>query len=424
MKRTALFVFVMFSILLVACSTPPTAAPTQPPAQPTKAAAQPTQAAAPATQAPTQAAAPATQAPSAAKATVPSKATGEPIKGAIIGPFTGSNAVLGEWQRKGYQLVFDEVNANGGIKGRPIALQLEDDEADPPKAVNLAQKVITQDKVVFAMATPNSTSTLAVVPIFAQYKVPHLTAAINLDITKKGSKYVIRTLSAGPAQEDTIVGAMVKLGYKKMAILGDNTAYGKGEGDYQEAALTRANLKAVARESHGADDKDFTGQLTKILQAQPEVLLLGSVEVPGGLIAKQARQLGFKGIIAGPGSIGTPKFAETAGEASEGVMFSSPFISAEVSEVAKSWAAKYKAKWGEDLEAHGANAVDGANLLVVAMNNASPNITGETIAAELHKIKDYQGVQGVFNVDETGETITIMQVGVIKGGKLLPFTGK
>lgn len=350
----------------------------------------------------------------------------EPIKFALIGPLTGVNAVLGEWQKKGWTLVFDEVNAAGGIKGRPIVYQLEDDEADPTKAVNLAQKVILQDKVVAAHACPNSTPTLAVVPIFAQYKVPHFTAALNVDITNKGSQYVFRTAPAGPAYEDTLVDFLAgQKKFTKFAIISDTSAFGKGQGDYQEAALARnGGLKALTRELYGIEDKDFTNQLTKIIRTNPEVLLIAGSEVAAGLIAKQARQLGFKGIIAGGTAIGTTKFIEVAGDAAEGVIFTSPYITPDVSPLAKMWADKYKARWGEELESHGAQAIDGANLFVLAANNAYPNITPETIATELRKIKGYQGIQGVFNVDERGETLSKTMLGIIKGGKLLPYTEK
>lgn len=350
----------------------------------------------------------------------------EPIKFALIGPLTGVNAVLGEWQKKGWTLVFDEVNAAGGIKGRPIVYQLEDDEADPTKAVNLAQKVILQDKVVAAHACPNSTPTLAVVPIFAQYKVPHFTAALNVDITNKGSQYVFRTAPAGPAYENTLVDFLVgQRKFTKFVIISDTSAFGKGQGDYQEAALARhGGLKALAREFYDIEDKDFAKQLTKIMQTNPEVLLIAGSEVAAGLITQQARQLGFKGIIAGGTAIGTTKFIEVAGSAAEGVIFTSPYIAPDVSPIAKMWADKYKARWGEELGSHGAQAIDGANLFVLAANNAYPNITPETIAAEVRKIKGYQGIQGVFNVDERGETLGKTAIGIIKSGKLTPYAEK
>ena len=399
MKRTILFVLLVLGVMLAACAAPAaTPAPTTAPAQPTGAAAQPTSGA---------------------------KATGEPIKIAIIGAMSGTNAVLGDWMKKGVTLAVDEKNAAGGIKGRPIQIVVYDDEADPTKSVNLAQKVATDDKVVAAWATTNSSSALADIPIFAQYKIPQLTNGTNVDITNKGSAYIFRACPAGPAYETPLVEFLAKTkGFKKFAIITDTSAYGKGEADYQEAALKNLGLQALARESYGIDDKDFTGQLTKILQTQPEVLLFGGSEVASGLIAKQARQLGFKGQMAGGSAIATPKFAETGGaDVVEGVFATAPYLTNDLNDMTRAFAAKYKARWNEDAEVHGANTYDGTQMLMMAMEKAYPTLTGEAIAAAFHTIADYKGLQGTFTVQKNGETIGATQLGVWKGGKLAPYTG-
>ena len=391
MKRTILFVLVVLGVLLAACASP-TVAP-----QPT--------------------------APSA-QATAAPKPTGEPIKIAIIGAMSGTNAVLGDWMKKGVTLAVEEKNKAGGIQGRQIQIIVYDDEADPTKSVNLAQKVATEDKVMAAFATTNSTSALADIPIFAQYKIPQFTNGTNVDITNKGSAYIFRVTPAGPSFEDTLVDFLVtKKGFKKFAIIADTSAYGKGEGDYQEAALQRHGLKALTREAFGIDDKDFTGQLTKILQTQPEVILLASSEIASGLIAKQARQLGFKGQFAGGAAIGTPKYIETAvTDIAEGTIFTTPWLHDDANEISRKFVEAYKARWNEPPEFHGANTYDGANLLLLAMERANP-LTPENVAAELHKISGYKGLQGTFNVTAKGETITGTLVGIVKGGKLTVYSG-
>jgi branched-chain amino acid transport system substrate-binding protein len=404
MKRTILFILVVLSAMLAACASP-TPAPTAPP-PPTSAPAQP---------------AATTQAPAA---TQPAAATGQPIKIAIIAAMSGTNAVLGDWMKKGVTLAVEEKNAAGGIHGRPVQIVVYDDQADPTISVGLAQKVATDDKVVAAWATSNSSSALADIPIFAQYKIPQLTNGTNVDITNKGSAYIFRACPAGPAYETPLVDFLVKTkGFKKFALITDTSAYGKGEADYQTAALKALGLEPLTRQSYGIDDKDFTGQLTAILQTNPEVILFGGSEVASGLIAKQARQLGFKGQMAGGSAIATPKFAETAGaDVAEGVFATAPYLTNDLNDMTRAFAAKYKARWGEDAEVHGANTYDGTEMLLMAMDKAYPNETGEAIAAAFHTIKDYQGLQGTFNVQPNGETIDKTQLGVWKGGKLTPYT--
>ncbi len=387
--------------LLNACQ--PAAAPTAAPAQPTAAPAQPT----------------------AAPAQPTAAATGEPIKIAIIGAMSGTNAVLGAWMKKGVTLAVDEKNAAGGIQGRQISIVVYDDEADPTKSVNLAKKVATEDQVVAAWATTNSSSALADIPIFAQYKIVQITNGTNVDITNKGSAYIFRACPAGPAYETPLVDFLVKTKkFTKFAIITDTSAYGKGEADYQTAALKANNLEPLARESYDINDKDFTGQLTKILATQPEVLLFGGSEVASGLIAKQARALGFKGQMAGGSAIATPKFAETGGaDIVEGVFATAPYLTNDLNDKTKAFAAKYKAKWNEDAEVHGANTYDGTQMLMLAMEKAAPNFTGEAIAAAFHTICNYEGLQGTFCVKDNGETIDKTQLGIWQNGKLSPYTG-
>jgi branched-chain amino acid transport system substrate-binding protein len=359
-------------------------------------------------------------APTAAPQPTAPKAA-EPIKIAIIGAMSGTNAALGNWMKEGVTLAVEEKNAAGGIHGRPITIVVYDDEADPTKSVNLAQKVATEDKVVAAWATTNSTSALADIPIFAQYKIVQVTNGTNIDITNKGSAYVFRSCPPGTAYEYTLVDFLAKTkGFKKFAIITDTSAYGKGEADYQEAELKTLGLQALTRETYGIDDKDFTGQLTKILQTQPEVLLFGGSEIASGLIAKQARALGFKGQMAGGPAIGTPLFISTAGaDVAEGVYFTGAYPTNDLNDTTRAFAQRYKARWGNDPEIHGANTYDGTQMLMMAMDMAYPNETGEAIAAAFHTIKGYQGLQlGVHNVEPNGETLTSTTVGIIKGGQL------
>lgn len=390
-----LTVMLVVSMVLAACGAQatPTPVPTKAPASQPTAAPQPT------------------QAPSA-----------EPIKVGLIAPMSGTNAILGEWEKKSISIAIDELNAAGGINGRPIELLIEDDEADPTKSVSLAQKLITQDGIVACFATPNSTPTLALVPVFEKYKVPHLCGALNDGITKTGSKFTFRNTPPGSAYETTVVNFLVKKGYSKFAIISDTSAYGKGQGDYQEAALTANGLQALTRESYGIEDKDFTGQLTKILATNPEVLLIAGSEVAAGLIAKQSRQLGFTGQIAGGAAVGTTKFVEVAEDAAEGAFYATPYPSNDLNDMARAFAAKYTARWGDEPENHGAKGYDQTQLLILALKNAYPNITGETIADELHKICGYQGLQGEFCFDETGEGIKECFIGVVKDGKLVAYT--
>ena len=275
--------------------------------------------------------------------------------------------------------------------------------------------------MIAAWATTNSTCVLADIPTFQQAKIPQFTFGTNVQITQKGSAYVFRSCPPGTAFEYTLVNYLVKKGYTKFAIIGDNGAYGKGEAQYETDALKLANLTPLAYEQHGADDKDFSGQLTKIIAAKPEVLLLASSEVAAGLVAKQARQLGFEGIMAGGQPMATPKFIETAGcDAANGVYFTAGYPGNDANDQTKAFAAAYNAKWSAVAETHGANVYDLMQVFFIAAEKAKP-LTPENVAAEMHKVSGYQGLQGVMNITKEGESLATTRLGQITNCKQVYF---
>ncbi len=343
----------------------------------------------------------------------------EPIKLGWIGALSGTNAILGQWDTHGIELVIDEVNALGGVcDGRKLQLVKYDDAADPTRSVALAQKLSTQDQVLLAFATTNSNTALADLPVFTKAQVPQMTQASSADLTAKGSFYIFRYTSVGAVFEFTVVDYLVKKGLSKFAIISDSSTYGKGQGDYEQAALRKNGLASLIRETYNIDDTDFTQQLTRIVGANPQVLLVAGSEIAAGLIARQARQLGFTGQIAGGPALGTPKFVEVAGDAAEGVIFSSPYIDNTINEQTRDFARRYQAKWGYEPEQHGAKGYDGAMIAIEAIKRSCNNLTREEITRQLHATKDFQGLQGRFSYQDNGEGISQAQIGLVKNGQL------
>lgn len=148
------------------------------------------------------------------------------------------------------------------------------------------------------------------------------------------------------------------------------------------------------------------------------MIFLGAEEVESGLIVKQARDLGITVPFAGAAPQGTPVYRDTAGvENAEGTIVSSPYLSNEVSEASKKFAAAYKAAYGEDAELHGAKAYDGAQILLTALKNSGV-ATGGKLADAIRAVR-YQGLLGDFAYDETGVGIKATTIGIMKNGTVV-----
>ncbi|HET8845093.1 MAG TPA: ABC transporter substrate-binding protein [Ktedonobacteraceae bacterium] len=347
-----------------------------------------------------------------------------PIEVGWDGPLTGVNADLGKWDIQAIQLAIDEVNAKGGIHGRQIHLTRYDDTAQAAQGISNVQRLISQNHIVACFCSPNSGVTLAVLPTLTKAKIVQITPGLAASLTAQKSAYIFRDTPAGAAYEKPLITYLVQtMHFTKFAQITSTTEYGQGEAKYQQDFLQELGLKPLGTlQKYGSNDTNFTGQLNSLLATNPEVLLLGGEEVTSGLIAKQARQLGFKGQFAGGAPIGTPTFINTAGDVANGAIFTNPYITNDKSASAKTFAAAYQAKWGEAPESHGAKAYDGAELLIQALNAAYPNITGASVATAMHNIHDYPGLQGVCSFDTTGEGFHDTQVGMIKNGVTTPVS--
>jgi len=344
-----------------------------------------------------------------------------PIKIALVDAQSGQLSSLGAWELKGARLAVNEWNKAGGVNGRQIQLDVFDDQGDPTTGTNVARKIVSEGYIAM-LGTAESAVTIAMAPILRDAKIPNITSGQSPGLVAVGSPFLFLNGPTSTTYDATLAKYLVETkGLKNIAMITNNGAYGKGEHDAFLKALSARNVTPVADQVVTADQKDFSAVLTGIRQKNPEVIFLGAEEVESGLIVKQARSLGITAPFAGGAPMGTPVFADTAGLANiEGSIVSSPYLSNDVSEASRKFAAAYKAAYGEDAELHGAKAYDGAQILLTALKNS--NIaTGQALADAIRAVK-HEGLLGNFSYDNTGVGISATAIGEIENGKLVAAT--
>ena len=340
-----------------------------------------------------------------------------PIKIALVNAQSGQLSSLGKWEHKGAKLAVDEWNKAGGINGRKIQLDVFDDQGDPTVGTNIARKIVSQ-KYIAMIGTAESAVTIAMAPTLRQAEIPNITSGQSPGLVAVKSPFLFLNGPTSTTYDETLAKHLVdQKKMKKIALITNNGAYGKGEHDAFLKALSGRGIEPVADEVVTADQKDFSAQLSKIRQKQPEVIFVGAEEVESGLIVKQARDLGISVPFAGAAPQGTPVFLDTAGAANaEGTIVSSPYLSNDTDDASKKFAAAYKAAFGEEAELHGAKAYDGTQIMLTAMKNSGV-ATGGKLAEAIRAVK-YDGLMGDFAFDETGVGISATSIGIIKNGTL------
>ncbi len=344
-----------------------------------------------------------------------------PIKIAVVDAQSGQLSSLGDWEYKGAKLAVDEWNRAGGINGRKIDLHLFDDQGDPTVGANLARKIAGEGYIAM-IGTSESAVTVAMGPVLQSEKIPNITSGQSTKLVDLKSPYLFLNGPTSTTYDETLAKYIVdQKSIKKIAMITNNGSYGKGEHDAFLKALSDRGITPVTDQVVTNDQKDFSSALTTIRQKQPALIFLGAEEVESGLIVKQARDLGITVPFAGGAPQGTPVYLSTAGAANvEGTIASSPYLSNDVSDASRKFAAAYKAAYGSDAELHGAKAYDGANIMLTALKTSNGAV-GKDLADAIRATK-YHGLLGDFAYDATGVGIFATSIGIIRGGKLVPVT--
>lgn len=341
-----------------------------------------------------------------------------PIKIAVVDAQSGQLSSLGAWELKGARLAVDEWNKAGGISGRQIQLGVFDDQGDPTVGTNLARKIDSEGYIAM-IGTAESAVTIAMAPSLQKAEIPNITSGQSPGLVAVKSPFLFLNGPTSTTYDETLAKYIVDgKGIKSIALVTNNGSFGKGEHDAFTKALDQRGVKPVADQVVTSDQKDFSAALTTIRQKRPQLIFLGAEEVQSGLIVKQARDLGITVPVAGAAPQGTPVYLDTAGKAAaEGTIVSSPYLSNDVSDASRKFAAAYKAAFKEEAELHGAKAYDGTQILLTALKSSNV-ATGKELADAIRATK-YDGLLGDFAYDETGVGIFATSIGTITNGKLV-----
>jgi branched-chain amino acid transport system substrate-binding protein len=218
-----------------------------------------------------------------------------------IFPLSGNVAVYGVECKKGVDLAIEEINAEGGIGGKQLVLINEDDEGNPDKTVNAFKKLTTKDGVKIIIGSLTSGCTLSITTLSQAGKIIQIAPAATAPAITDAGNYIFRACFIDPFQ-GTVGGkfAAETLGAQRAAVFYDvGNDYSEGLEENFKTSFEANGGKIVALESYSTGDKDFNAQLTKIKNANPDVVYLPDYYGTVALIAKQLRAQGITTPIVG-----------------------------------------------------------------------------------------------------------------------------
>ncbi|MCX7171109.1 MAG: ABC transporter substrate-binding protein [Proteobacteria bacterium] len=302
------------------------------------------------------------------------------------------------------------------IAGQKINYIILDDASDTTKAVTNTKKLISEDKVdaiIGSTITPNS---LAMIDVVAEAETPMIAMAASariIDPMDAKRRWVFKTPQNDAQMAVAITGHMSKAGIKTAAFIGFSDAYGEGWWNEFSKIAEARRIKIVANERYSRSDTSVTGQVLKLISANPDAILIAGSGTPAALPQVALKERGYKGTIYQTHGIANPDFLRVGGKNVEGTWLpAGPVLVASqlpdsnpLKKSALAYVQKYEAAHGAgSFSTFGAHAWDAglllANAVPIALKKASPG-TKEFRAAlrdALETTKELAGAHGVFNM--------------------------
>ena len=352
-------------------------------------------------------------------------AKGEPVYLGVSGPLTGPNAQYGAQWKQGFDLALDEINAAGGIKGRPLAYIFDDSQSDPRQSVAVAQKFVADPRIVAELGDFSSPASMAASPIYQKAGLVQFGFTnSHPDFTKGGTFMWSNSVSQADEQPLSAAYAIKRLGLKRIAVLHLNTDWGRTSKDIFVKAAKDMGAEVVAVEGYMPDEKDFRSTLVRVRDAKPDGVMLISYYSDAALIARQIKQSGMKLPIVAASSVYSPKLLELGGDAVEGLFTASRYFPDDPRPNVRKFVTAFKAKYNKEPDAFNAYAYDTMILMAQVLNEVGPD--RKAVREGLLKVKDVPSVifgKATFD-PETRRVAGAMNVElVVKDGRFQLYEG-
>lgn len=351
----------------------------------------------------------------------------ETIKIGSTSSFSGPAAFYGKHQRWGIEMAVDEINSDGGVLGKQIEVVYEDNRCNPAEAVKAVNALVSQHEVVAILGALCSSATLAVLPVVKRAEIPLITssstaASITGQIGEEVNRWGFRSTVGDDGMADAMVAYLKKEGVKTVAIVGEDTDYGRGGAEIFAQAMEKEGLELTSSDFVNPTSPDFSAIMTKLKATGPDRVAVYFTSTPLTAFFRQyeAARLNIPGtgrllldVIA---KAVTPEFIASGGlDGSTGTNPYSPDIDTPEN---KAFVAKFTERTGEAPNQPSFMVYEAMHLLADAMEIAG-EATPAAIRDALRKVEYPSIMGGTISFDDSHQAHNNAVVTAFKDGKII-----
>lgn len=329
------------------------------------------------------------------------------VKIGLMAPITGAFANEGQDMKKVVEILVEETNKSGGIKGEKVELIVEDDGSTPRSAATAASRLVAQG-VVAVVGTYGSAVTEASQDIYDEAGVVQIgTGSTSIRLTDKGMDGFFRTCPRDDEQGRVAVDVLMGKGYENIAILHDNSAYARGLADEAKKNLDLKDAKIVFFDALQPGERDYSAILTKMKGVNPDVIFFTGYYPEAGLLLRQMHEMKWSVPMMGGDAANNTDLVRIAGaDAAAGYSFISPPMPADMdSAEAKDFMKAYKDKH-DSMPSSIWSVLAGDAYLVIAEAIKEAGADSKKVASYLHDgLKDFEGLSGNISFNQKGDRV-------------------
>jgi len=331
------------------------------------------------------------------------------IKVGAVLSVTGPASFLGDPEKRTLDIYVEQINAAGGINGQKIELRVYDDAGDANAARTFATRLIEEDKVVAMIGGSTTGTTLAMMPVFEDAKVPFISLAGAVQIIQPVRKFTFKTPHTDTMACEKIFADLKARGLTTIAMISGTDGFGASMKAQCEAVAGKGGITIAHQESFGPRDTDMTPQLTNIKgKAGVQAVVVPGFGQGPAIVTRNYRQLDIKLPLYHSHGVASKQFIDLAGPAAEGVRLPAAALlvadklpdNDPQKKVVVDYKATYEKRTGQPVSTFGGHAYDGLMILVDAIKRAgSPN--AEKIRDAIETTKGYVGTGGIVTMSAT-----------------------